>query len=190
MRSRCRVAIVALALAAPLAAGLYPAAAGHRAEARRRTVSCPTELGALQLWAFATNPAIGSAGVTISTGDPGKPTALLGVSNEQPRYGLDGRCRSVKKRVVLNRRGLTPAGVVHAGDVRSPTVYCAATRRVLMRLVISYNSSQKPVSAAIEVLTQPKARNGKTPRSKRIGYVQWSPTRSVTYYSSACTSQY
>jgi hypothetical protein len=153
-------------------------------------VSCTTELGALQLWAFATNPAIGSAGVTISTGDPGKPTALLGVSNEQPRYGLDGRCRSVKKRVVLNRRGLTPAGVVHAGDVRSPTVYCAATRRVLMRLVISYNSSQKPVSAAIEVLTQPKARNGKTPRSKRIGYVQWSPTRSVTYYSSACTSQY
>jgi len=59
-----------------------------------------------------------------------------------------------------------------------------------MRLVISYNSSQKPVSATIEVLTQPRARNGKTPRRKRIGYVQWSPKRSVTYYSSACTSQY
>jgi hypothetical protein len=57
-----------------------------------------------------------------------------------------------------------------------------------MRLVISY-ASQKPVSAMIEVLTQPKARNGKTPKSKRIGFVQWSPTRAVTYYSAACTSQ-
>jgi hypothetical protein len=152
-------------------------------------VSCSTEQGALQLWAFATNPTIGSAGVTISTGDPAQPDALLGVSSQQPHYGLDGRCHSVQKSVVLNRRGLTPAGVVHAGDVRSPTVYCAATRRVLMRLLISYNDSRKPVSATIEVLTQPKARNGKTPRSKRIGYVQWSPKRSVTYYSSACTSQ-
>lgn len=158
MRSRCRVGIVALALSVALAAGLYPAAAGDRVEARaRRTVSCSTEQGALQLWAFATNPTIGSANVTISTGDPGTPTALLGVSSRQPRYGLDGRCHSVQKRVVLNRRGLTPASVVHAGDVRSPIVYCGATRRVLMRLVISYNSSQRPVSATIEILTQPKA---------------------------------
>jgi hypothetical protein len=59
-----------------------------------------------------------------------------------------------------------------------------------MRLLISYNSSQEPVSATIEILTQPKARSGKKPKSKRIGYVQWSPQRSVTYYSAACTSQY
>jgi len=194
VHSRYGIGIVALALALTFAVGLSAtplAAAGHRVEVQtRRTVSCATEERALQLWAFATNPSIGSAGVTISTGNPTQSTGLLGVSSQQPHYGLDGRCHSVaKKNVVLSHRGLASAGVVHAGDIRSPTIYCAATRRVLMRLVISYDASQKPVSATIEVLTQPKARNGKTPKSKRIGYVRWSPTRAVTYYSSACTSQ-
>ncbi len=189
MRRRYGVGIAVLALSVFIATPL--ASAGHRLkEQARRTVSCNTAEGALQLWAFATNPTIGSAGVTISTGDPNnQPTGLLGVSSEQERYGLGSRCHSVRKHVVLSRRGLTSAGVVHAGDVRSPTVYCAATRRVLIRLLISYNASRKPVSATIEVLTQPKARGGKTPKSKRIGYVQWSPKRSVTYYSSACRSQ-
>jgi hypothetical protein len=96
----------------------------------------------------------------------------------------------VVKHVVLSRRGLVSAGVVHAGDIRSPTVYCAATRRVLLGLLLRYNASGRPVSATIEVLTQPRARDGKRPKSKRIGFVQWSPARSVTYYSSAaCTSQ-
>jgi hypothetical protein len=129
--------------------------------------------------------------VTISTGDPNVPTGLLGVSSQQTHYGPDSRCHSVVKRVVLSRRGLASAGVVHAGDIQSPTVYCAATQRVFMHLLISYNSSQEPVSATIEILTQPKAGTGKTPKSKRIGYVQWSPQKAVTYYSSsACTSQY
>ena len=75
----------------------------------------------MQLWAFATNPTIGSANVTISTGDPNQTTGLLGVSSQQEHYGLGSRCHSVRKRVVLSRRGLTSAGVVHAGDVRSPT---------------------------------------------------------------------
>jgi hypothetical protein len=188
MRSRYGIGIVVLALAVFIATPL--ASAGHRLEVQtRRTVSCSTAQGALQLWAFATNPTIGSAGVTISTGDPNQPTSLLGVSSQQEHYGLVSRCRSVTKHVVLSRRGLTSAGAVHAGDVRSPTVYCAATRRVLIRLLISYNASRKPVSATIEVLTQPRARAGKTPKSKRIGYVQWSPKQSVTYYSSACSSQ-
>jgi hypothetical protein len=166
------------------------ASAGDRAEVQaRRTVSCNTAEGALQLWAFATNPTIGSAGVTISTGNPTQATGLLGVSSQQQHYGLGSRCHSVVRHVVLSRRGLTSAGVVHAGAVRSPTVYCSATRRVLIRLLISYNASGKPVSATIEVLTQPKPRGGKTPKSKRIGYVQWSPKQSVTYYSSACSSQ-
>ena len=157
----------------------------------RRTVSCTTQQRALKLWAFATNPSIGSANVTISTGDPNVPIGLLGVSSTQPHYGLDGRCHSVVRRVVMNRHGLASAGVVHAGDVQSPTVFCAATQRILMRLVISYNSSQEPVSATIEILTQPKASSGKKPKSKRIGYVEWSPKRAVTRYSSsACTSQY
>ena len=194
MQHRNGVGILALTLAV-LAGALCVAtpfaAAGHRAEVQvRRTLSCTTDEGALQIWAFATNPSIGSAGVTISTGNPTLSTGLLGVSSQQTHYGLAaGRCHSVTKHVVLSRRGLTPAGVVHEGDVRSPTVYCAASRRVLIRLLVSYSGSEKPLAATIEVLTQPRARSGKTPKSKRIGYVQWSPQRSVTYYSSACTSQ-
>jgi hypothetical protein len=176
---------VALVLGSCLAT--LSAAANRRADVQvRRTFSCTTELGALQLTAFATNPTIGSANVTVSTGDPNQATGLLGVSSEQKHYGLGSRCHSVVRHVVLSRRGLTSAGVVHAGDVRSPTVYCSATRRVLMRLLITYNDSGKPVSATIEVVTEPK-RNRK---SKRIGFVQWSPKKSVTYYSSRCTSQY
>src|SRR5262249_40395232 len=115
---------------------------------------------------------------------------LLGVSSQQPHYGLDGRCHSVaKKNVVLSHRGLASAGVVHAGDIRSPTVYCAATRRVLMRLVISYDASQKPVSATIEVLTRPRAPRGRPRRGRGMGYWGGRPTRPVTYYSSESTSQ-
>jgi hypothetical protein len=189
MQARSAVGIVALTLALAVAG---VAAAGQREETKtRRTVSCTTAEAALKLWAFATNPSIGSANVTISTGDPNLAIGLLGISSRQAHYGLDGRCHSVNKRVVMSHGGLASAGVVHAGDIQSPTVYCAATRRVLMRLVISYNSSQQPVSATIEVLTQPKPRHGKKPTSKGIGFVQWSPNRAVTYYSSsACTSQY
>jgi hypothetical protein len=184
---RTRRGLLALGLAPALAAALSAAtpfaAAAPRVETKaRRTVTCTTAQGALQIWAFATNPTIGSANVTISTGNPNQPDTLLGVSSQLTHYGLTaGRCHSVTKRVALTRRGLTSAGVVHAGDVRSPAVYCAATRRVLIRLLLTYNDSQKPVAATIEILT---------PKGKRIGYVQWSPQRSVTYYSSACTSRY
>ena len=179
-------ASLAAALLGALCLATFSAAASPRADSQvRRTFSCTTEQGALQLTAFATNPTIGSANVTISTGDPNQATGLLGVSSDQKHYGLGTRCHAVTRHVVLSRRGLTSAGVVHAGDVRSPTVYCAATRRVLMRLLITYSASGKPVSATIEVLTQPK----RPRKSKRIGFVQWSPKRSVTYYSSACTSQ-
>lgn len=185
MQMRSAVGMLALAVALGLAG---VAAAGHQeATQTRRTVSCSTELDALQLWAFATNPSIGSAGVTISTGNPNQSVGLLGVSSQQPHYGLDARCHSVTKKVVLSHRGLTSGAVVHAGDIQSSPVYCGATRHVLMRLLISYNSSQQPVSATIEVLTQPRARGGKKPKSKRIGFVRWSPARSVTYFSSACT---
>ena len=84
MRSRYG-GIVVLALSVFIATPL--ASAGQRLEVQtRRTVSCSTTQGALQLWAFATNPTIGSAGVTISTGDPNQPTSLLGVSSQQERY--------------------------------------------------------------------------------------------------------
>src|SRR5205085_8792549 len=116
MQARNGGVILGLVLAVVLAGGLYAAtplaAAGHRVETKaRRTVSCTTDEGALQIWAFATNPAIGSAGITISTGNPSLSTGLLGVSSEQTHYGLVGRCHTVAKQVVLTRRGLTPAGV-------------------------------------------------------------------------------
>ena len=188
MQSRHGIGIVVVLVLAATLSG--QAAAGRRVEVQvTRTLSCATDEGALQLWAFATNPSTGSANVTISTGNPTVPTGLLGMSSTQPHYGLNSRCHSVAKRVVPNRRGLTSAGAVHSGDVRSPTVYCAATRRVLIRLVLSYNASHEPVSATIEVGTQPKARNGTKPKSKRIGFIQWSPQKSVTYYSLACTSR-
>jgi hypothetical protein len=180
--------VVATALAVALS--LSAAEARGMATQVRRTVSCATDQGALQIVAFATNPAVGTPGVGaaaagISTGDPNVPASLLAVDTRYKHYKLSGSCRSATKRVVLTHRGLTSAGTVHAGDRQSPTVYCAATRRVLMRFLLGFNAAGKPVSATIEVVTQPK-RNRK---SKRIGFVQWSPKRSVTYYSSACTSQ-
>jgi hypothetical protein len=193
MRRRNGLVVLALAVAAgALFAAVAGAAAGPRVQtSAARTVSCTTDEGAMQFSAFATNPMVKSANVTISTGNPNSPNGLLGVSSEQPKYGLAARCHSVANHVVLSHRGLTSAGVVHAGDVRSPAVYCAATSRVLLRLLVSYSSAGKPVSAAVEALTQPKPRGGKTPVSKRIGFVQWSPKRSVTYYAtSACRSQY
>ncbi|HKD94293.1 MAG TPA: hypothetical protein VKB43_06240, partial [Gaiellaceae bacterium] len=70
MQTRSAIGLVVLALAAALAAGAPFAAAGHRVETQvRRTVSCTTEQKALKLWAFATNPTMGSANVTISTGN-------------------------------------------------------------------------------------------------------------------------
>ena len=100
---------VVTALAVALSGGWSPtglsAVEAHgTATQARRTLSCTTEERALQLWAFATNPTIGSAGVTISTGDPNQPTSLLGVSSQQQHYGLGSRCHSVTKHVVLSRR--------------------------------------------------------------------------------------
>jgi hypothetical protein len=181
--------VVATALAVA-ALSLSAAEARGMATQVRRTVSCATDQGALQILAFATNPAVGTPGVGaaaagISTGDPNTPTSLLAVDTRYRHYKLSGSCRSATKRVVMTHRGLTSAGTVHAGDRQSPTVYCAATRRVLLRFLLSFNDSGKPVSATIAVVTQPKRNH----ESKRIGFVQWSPKKSVTYYSSACTSQ-
>jgi hypothetical protein len=65
-----------------------------------------------------------------------------------------------------------------------------ATAHVLVHFRLGFDAAGKPLSATIAVRTQPKARNGKKRKSKAIGYAQWSPQRSVTYYSSrAYTSQ-
>jgi hypothetical protein len=180
-----------LAAAVALGAGMYGAslgaAAGNRNELQvRRTVSCATKLGALQISAFATNPSIGTANVSITTGDPNNsPTGLLGMSTGQPRYGLSGTCHSATKPVALTHHGLVSAGVVHSGDIRWPTAFCGASRHVLVRFALALNSSGKPVSATIAIATQPA--HGK--KSKPIGFVQWSASRSVTYHAPSCTTQ-
>ena len=182
-----------VAAVAALAVGIYGAsiagASSHRIEKRvLRTVSCPTALGALQLSAFASNPTIGSANVSITTGDQNAGTGLLGLSNKQTRFGLNGTCHSVAKRVAMTHRGLSSfLGVSHAGDIGWTSVLCPVTPRVLLRFVIGLDASSKPVSATIAVRAQPKAGGGK---SKSIGFVQWSRKRSVTYYSSRCVTQH
>ncbi len=180
-----------LAGAVALAVVVYGAslglAAGNRVETQvRRTFSCATTQGALQISAFAANPTIGTANVSITTGNPNSSTGLLGISTGQPRYGLGGACRSVTKQVAMTHRGLTSAGVVHAGDIRWPTVFCPASARVLLHFVLALNGSGKPVSATIAIRTQPNARGKK---SKAIGFVQWSQARSVTYHAPGCTTQ-
>ena len=189
---------VGLAAAAALAVGLYGAsiagASRDRIETRvQRTVSCATELGAWQISAFASNPSVGSANVSITTGSQNSATGLMGLSNKQPRFGLGDTCHSVaKKRVAMTHRGLSSfLGVSHAGDIGWTGVLCPVTPRVLLRFVIALDASGKPVSATVAVRTQPKARAGKTSgKSKSIGFVQWSPKRSVTYYSSRCVTQH
>lgn len=181
-----------LAAAAALAVGLYGAsiagASSDRIETQvRRTVSCPTKLGALQISAFASNPTIGSANVSITTGNPNTATGLMGLSNQQTRFGLNGTCHAVARQVAMTHRGLSSfLGVSHAGDVGWTALYCPVTPRVLLRFVIALDASDKPVSATVAVRTQPKA-GGK---SKSIGFVYWSPKRSVTYYASRCVTQH
>jgi hypothetical protein len=169
-----------------------PAAGDRQSSTIERRVSCETELGALQIGVFARNPAAGAAAANIHTGDPSGsvPNILLAVDTRYKHYVLGSSCHRLAKRIPLTHRGLTSAGVVKAGEYRSPTIYCAATAHVLIHFRLGFDAEGKPVSARIAVRTQPKPRNGKKRKSKAIGYAQWSPQRSVTYYSSrACTSQ-
>ncbi len=166
-----------LAAAAALAVGLYGAsiagASSDRIETQvRRTVSCPTKLGALHISAFASNPTIGSANASITTGNPNTATGLLGMSNQQTRFGLNGTCHPVATRVAMTHRGLSSfLGVSHAGDVGWTSVNCPITPHVLLRFVIALDASGKPVSATIAARAQPKKRAGQTTRkSKSIGF--------------------
>lgn len=154
-------------------------------------MSCATQLGALQLDVFARNPAAGAAAADVHTGDPNAPTPniIVAVDTRYKHFVLGTSCGRVAKKIALTHRGLASSGVVKAGDYRSPTIYCAATKRVLVHFRLGFDATGKPISATIAVRTQPKPHNGKTPKSKPIGFAQWSPQRSVTYYSAACTSQ-
>jgi hypothetical protein len=178
--------IAAIAVAAAASEPMVSAAtAAQQTSMVERRVSCATSLRALQISAFARNPIAEAASAVITTGDPNLATTIFAVDTRYQHYKLGGTCRASRKRVALTHRGLTSAGVVRAGDNQSATQFCAATTRVLLHFKLAFNSSGKPASAVIAFRTQPKA--GK--KSKPIGYVEWTPKKSVTYYSSrACTS--
>jgi hypothetical protein len=54
---------------------------------------------------------------------------------------------------------------------------------VLLRFLITLDSSGDPASASIEIAPPKKPK-------KPIGFVRWSPKRSVTYYrAGTCTTQ-
>ncbi|HKN64456.1 MAG TPA: hypothetical protein VJV76_09025 [Gaiellaceae bacterium] len=153
------------------------------------TVSCTTVAGAVQLDAIAYRPAFGYAAAFIETGFPNTPgtITLVGVQTGKSNYTVDKRCDRTRKSVRFTRRGLTSAGVVKAGYDQSPMVYCGAPRRMFVRYRLGFAGSGKPATATIGVWAKRK----NSSRLREIGYVQWSPSRSVTYYSrKACTSQY
>jgi hypothetical protein len=172
---------LAVATAAPVSAGRT---AGSRVE---KTVSCATKVNALQLSAFAYDPAAGTAAANVLTGDPNAAKVVVAVDTRYKHYTISGNCRRVAKRVPLTHRGLTAAPVSHFDDYQGQTQYCKATGRVLVHFKFSFNSSGRPLSATIAIRTQPKKTNRK---SKPIGFIQWTEKKSITYYSTRlCTSQ-
>src|SRR5436305_9234921 len=89
------------------------------------------------------------ASAVIDTGDPNLPTTLDGVDTRYKHFALGKSCRRVSRRIALTHRGLTSAGVVRAGNKRSPTVYCSATAHVRIHFKLSFDSAGKPVNATI-----------------------------------------
>jgi hypothetical protein len=193
---RCRgVTIVAVVgiTSVMAAAGAWTArapAAQHHPAAKTvaGTVSCATSHGALEINAYAYRPSVGYATAPIVTGqaDTAAAIVLLGVQSNKSSYTLDGSCSKTKVSVQFTHRRLRSAGVVKAGYYHSPTIYCGAPSRVFVRYRIGFASSGKPATATIAVW----ARSKKSSRLREITYVQWSPRRSITYYSGkACVSQ-
>ncbi len=166
-----------------------PAAQHHpAAKTVAGTVSCPTSHGALEINAYAYRPSVGYATAPIVTGqaDTAAAIVLLGVQSNKSSYALDRSCSKTKVSLQFTHRRLRSAGVVKAGYYHSPTIYCGAPSRVFVRYRIGFASSGKPATATIAVW----ARSKKSSRLREITYVQWSPRRSITYYSGkACVSQ-
>lgn len=184
--------VIVAVLAVPMAegAGKVERAGGSAVD---RTVSCSTELGALRILAFPTDPAAGAAGASVSTGNPAANDFFVGVDTRYAGYTKPGSpCRAVPTRVAFAHAGLTSGGAISAGSYGGPggTVYCSAPRRVIVRFRLAFDSSAKPAAATFVIWTEPQARSGKkTPPRRAVAFVQWSPQRSITYYaSSACTT--
>jgi hypothetical protein len=188
-----RVAVVAVLAAAsvPAATALWsttPARAALGQSAVAGTVSCATYEGSLQISAYAYRPSVGYAGAFIFTGFPNTPATihLLGLQTTTSKLTLDSRCSTTKKSVRLAHHGLNSAGVVKAGYDQSLTAYCGAPARVFVRYRIGYASSGKPATATIAIWAKRK----KSSQVHQIGYVQWSRSRSTTYYAKkSCVAQ-
>ncbi len=164
-----RKTAVRFAAVAALAVSFYAAnvtsAAGDRAASTPRLiVNCrtnPVDVNAgVQIYASA-------SGVTIATGDPGSPTALLSVKSKETQYRVGGACRGTKRR--------SPLGPGSFPSTHAPTVDCAAPAHVILRLVLRLDASGVPVSAKLEV-TQGRF------NFKPLGYVQWARGAAMTYY--------
>lgn len=176
------------------AAGVWttPAPAAQRSTLRTiaGTVSCSTSQNSLQITAYAYRPdPFGYALASVFTGPPNTPAtiSLFAVETDKSNYTLDDRCSRSKASVRLTHRGLRSAGVVKAGYFQSLTAYCGAPSHVLVRYRIGFDSSGKPATATIAVWAKRKHSS----RLRQIGYVQWSRSRSTTYYSpKSCVGQY
>ena len=186
------VALVAVVSALTASAWTIAAPAARSSALRTvaGTVSCTTWQGSLQISAYAYRPdPYDYAAATIFTGPPNTPATipLVQVETDKSRYTLDKGCSPAKKSVPLTHRGLTSAGVVKAGYYQSLTAFCGAPSRVLIRYRIGLASSGKPATAAMTVWAKRK----QSSRLHQIGYLKWSRSRSITYYSrKSCVGQY
>lgn len=186
------VAVVALccAIAAASVSATPALAAGRDSTGKvTGTVSCATWQGSLQISAFAYRPSLGYAAAIVFTGPPNTPATIqmVDVETDKSNYTLDHGCSKTKKSVPLTHRGLSSAGVVKAGYNQSLTAYCGAPAHVVVRYRIGLASSGKPATATMTIWGKRK----KTSKLHQIGYVQWSRSRSITYYSKkSCVAQY
>jgi len=185
-------ALIAVASAFATGASAAAASAGQRSSTLRTvsgTVSCATSAGALQINAYAYSPSVGYAGAFVTTGPENTAAAfaLLGAETDKSNYSLDKGCSRAKKSVGLTHHGLSSAGVVKAGYNQWLIAYCGAPGHVFIRYRIGLAGSGRPATATIVVWANRK----KSLRLRQIGYVQWSRSRSTTYYSKqACVAQY
>lgn len=186
------VGLIAVASAVVASAWAMAAPAAPRVALKTvaGTMSCVTAQGALQISAYAYRPdPYGYASATVWTGPPNTPATipLIRVETDKSNYSVDKGCSQTKKSVAFTHRGLRSAGVVRAGYYQSLTAYCGAPSRVLIRYRFGIASSGKPATATIAVWAKRK----KSSTLHQIGFVKWSRSRSITYYSpKSCVGQY
>ena len=184
------VAVISVIAAASVWTEAAPAAQRSTSRSVTGTVSCSTSQNSMQITAYAYRPdPFGYALASVYTGPPNTPAtiSLLAVETDKSNYTLDQRCSRSKTSVRLTHRGLRSAGVVKSGYFQSLTAYCGVPSRVLVRYRIGFDSSGKPATATLAVWAKRKHSS----RLRQIGYVQWSRSRSITYYSpKSCVGQY